>query len=57
VSNGKGSDPRPFSVSRRTYEANWYRIFGPEARPAPESEPDAWRVVLERPVGMAEAPL
>ena len=26
--SGKGSSPRPFEVSRETYEANWNRIFG-----------------------------
>lgn len=25
--SGKGSKPRPFDVSRETYEANWDRIF------------------------------
>jgi hypothetical protein len=25
--SGKGSRPRPFSVSRKTFESNWDRIF------------------------------
>lgn len=28
MSNGKGSKPRPLSVKREDYEANWARIFG-----------------------------
>lgn len=27
MSNGKGSKPRPYSVSRKVYEENWDRIF------------------------------
>lgn len=26
--SGKGSRPRPFSVSRKTFETNWDKIFG-----------------------------
>jgi hypothetical protein len=25
--SGKGSRPRPYSVDRKTFESNWYRIF------------------------------
>jgi hypothetical protein len=28
MSNGKGSNPRPISVSSREYEDNWERTFG-----------------------------
>jgi len=28
MSNGKGSKPRPFSVSQDTFAANWDAIFG-----------------------------
>jgi len=28
--NGKGSKPRPFSVSKDEYDKNWERIFGRE---------------------------
>lgn len=26
--NGKGSDPRPLSVSREEFDKNWDKIFG-----------------------------
>lgn len=26
--NGKGSAPRPLSVDRKAFEANWDRVFG-----------------------------
>ena len=26
--SGKGSRPRPYSVDRKTFEANWDKIFG-----------------------------
>lgn len=36
--NGKGSDPRPCSVSQREYAANFERTFGPKTE-APDPEP------------------
>lgn len=29
---GKGSKPRPFSVDRKTFDANWDRIFGKKTK-------------------------
>lgn len=26
--SGKGSNPRPYSVDRKTYDKNWEAIFG-----------------------------
>lgn len=31
--SGKGSAPRPYSVDRETFAANWERVFGKGARP------------------------
>jgi len=28
--SGKGSNPRPFSVDRKTFESNWDKIFKKE---------------------------
>lgn len=30
--SGKGSRPRPYSVDRKTFDANWDRIFGKKKR-------------------------
>ena len=30
--NGKGSTSRPFSVSRKKFEANWENIFGKKSK-------------------------
>lgn len=29
---GKGSNPRPFSVDKKTYEDNWNKIFKKEEK-------------------------
>ncbi len=30
--SGKGSNPRPFSVDRKTFESNWNKIFGKKTK-------------------------
>lgn len=40
---GKGSSPRPFSVSQAEYDARWDAIFGRDIKEEEESfKPDAW---------------
>lgn len=37
---GKGSRPRPFSVSQEEYATRWDAIFARDLQPAPEDEHD-----------------
>lgn len=46
--NGKGSKPRPLSVSRDEFAANWERIFG--KKPAPKRR-KARQLTVDRPPG------
>jgi hypothetical protein len=39
---GKGSAPRPFSVSNEEYAKRWDAIFGRDLDPTPEEE-EAWQ--------------
>lgn len=42
MKNGKGSSPRPYSVNREKYAANWDRCFGPhKSDKAPAHQPNA----------------
>jgi len=38
MSNGKGSKPRPFSVSQDTFAANWDVIFGVKDKSVPSTQ-------------------
>lgn len=42
---GKGSKPRPFSVSQETYDSNWDKIFGKKKKT--ESEKFDEQVVMK----------
>jgi hypothetical protein len=35
MTNGKGSKPRPLSVSQETFANNWDAIFGPKDKSVP----------------------
>lgn len=39
--NGKGSRPRPFSVSGETFASNWERTFGKKDESSPKQEQPA----------------
>lgn len=42
---GKGSKPRPFSVTRKEYEDNWNRIFGDKMKTATRAKARPVRLV------------
>ena len=39
---GKGSSPRPFSVSQETFSNNWDQIFGKKKQAASVDKPDCY---------------
>jgi len=39
----KGSEPRPLSVTKKQFDENWDRIFGPKGKPAAPSVDDVQR--------------
>lgn len=39
--NGKGSKPRPYSVPKDTYDANWERAFRAKKRPVAKCYSDS----------------
>lgn len=42
---GKGSKPRPLSVSRRRYEDNWDRIFGDKMKNVSKARPKPVKLI------------
>jgi len=53
MSNGKGSTPRPLSVSKKQFDENWLRTFGrlPNNEEVPQDQDDPrykdWRSAYE----------
>lgn len=37
--SGKGSRPRPYSVSQETFSSNWDNIFGKKSQPQGQTKP------------------
>jgi hypothetical protein len=48
---GKGSNARPFSVDKQTFDNNWERIFGkksPKEKEDAKAEDEAFNSISER---------
>lgn len=45
MSNGKGSKPRPLSVSKEEFEKNWEQVFG--KRKNEEEDEEAYQKIVQ----------